>query len=108
MKSPGGEDSVWYIMGAHCLWEDYQADQTFENMTRWLKHRAFCHNHCQDLQGAVRLTGVCRKCEGDIEFWATPMPKENAGGREGFLEYDSDCPHCGYHMEGVLSPRGAN
>ena len=24
-----------------CYWELYQADQSFENMTRWLKHRAW-------------------------------------------------------------------
>jgi len=61
-------------MSATCFWDKYQADQTFENMTRWLKHRAFCHNNCQDLRGAVRLTGACRKCGEDIEIWATPMP----------------------------------
>ncbi len=24
-----------------CIWEEYQADQTFPKMTRWLKHRAY-------------------------------------------------------------------
>ena len=24
-----------------CLWEAYQADQTYENCCRWLKHRAW-------------------------------------------------------------------
>ena len=26
-----------------CLWEVYQANQTYEACCAWLKHRAYCH-----------------------------------------------------------------
>jgi hypothetical protein len=28
-------------MKVTCLWEAYQADQSYENCCRWLKHRAY-------------------------------------------------------------------
>jgi len=34
-----------------CFWEEYQADQTFPKMTRWLKHRAYIR--------------IMRQCGGD-------------------------------------------
>ena len=48
------------------------------------------------------VTGKCPACGGDVRFDARPMPLENTGGRDGFYEYDYDCPHCGHNMEGVL------
>ena len=33
-----------------CFWDDYQADQSFENGCRWMKHRAY-----------MRSEGGCRK-----------------------------------------------
>jgi len=50
----------------------------------------------------MKLTGKCRACGGNIEFEATPMPKDRTDGQDGFFEYDFDCPHCGHNVEGVL------
>ena len=54
----------------------------------------------------MKVIGKCRSCQKEVSFDAMPMPVEDTGGREGFFEYDFDCPHCGYNMEGVLGPVG--
>ena len=38
-----------------CFWEEYQADQTIEKMTRWLKHRAY-----------IRIMRQCGRRKGYI------------------------------------------
>jgi hypothetical protein len=48
------------------------------------------------------INGNCEECGAELSGDATPMPLENTGGREGFFEYDFDCPKCGHNMEGVL------
>jgi len=53
----------------------------------------------------VKLTGPCPNCNGEISFEATPMNPEDAHGQLGFYEYDYDCPHCGYNVEGVVRER---
>lgn len=55
-----------------------------------------------DFETLRTIAGKCPACGGDVRFNARPMPLENTGGRDGFYEYDYDCPHCGHNMEGVL------
>lgn len=55
----------------------------------------------------MMVKGKCEACDADIQIEATPMPLENTGGREGFYEYDFDCPSCGHNMEGVLKEKPA-
>jgi hypothetical protein len=46
----------------------------------------------------------CPACGLESKQKITPMPKEDAGGREGFFIYDFDCPGCKKNWEGVLGP----
>jgi hypothetical protein len=43
---------------AGCRWERYQADQSYENLTNWLKYRAYCRilsdEMCQWFDLAIR------------------------------------------------------
>jgi hypothetical protein len=63
---------------------------------------------CQEEDGitgeevVMKLSGPCPNCLKEISFEATPMNLEDTDGQSGFYEYDYDCPHCGYNVEGVI------